>query len=155
MASETTVKWFLLCKSCSSMKEKKFHLVRVGRLPAIWSKVTADPTHLFLHWRLNPSAATYSTSWWWSTSKQSIQELRMWQTLSYTILAEEENEIRYTSGYVAMKENLAGVSTDRVRVQLLCVRSPDSAPSSFALFSNKSPNGDNFLNCLQLCNGWS
>jgi hypothetical protein len=92
-------------KSIKSMKvkvQKNFHLVRVGRLPTIWEKVTADAgipplpalefqsisRHLFNYIMVEYFKAE-------QTGRSDVHEV--------TLLAEEENIIRYASGYVAMK----------------------------------------------------
>ena len=82
--------------------QKNFHLVRVGRLPAIWKKLTADAgipplpaleyqsisRHLFNYMMVEYFRAEHS-------GESAVPTI--------TILAEEENAIRYASGYVAMK----------------------------------------------------
>ena len=83
--------------------QKNFHLVRVGRLPAIWKKMSADAgipplpaleyqsisRHLFNYMMVEYFRAEHS-------GKNAVPTI--------TILAEEENAIRYASGYVAMKK---------------------------------------------------
>ena len=88
-------------KSTKSMKvkvQKNFHTVRVGSLPTIWEKVTADtgiPPLLALEFQ---SISRHLFNYTFKAEHTGGSDTR-----EVTLLAEEENIVRYASGYVAMK----------------------------------------------------
>ena len=92
-------------KSTKSMKvkvQKNFHMVRVGSLPTIWEKVTADagiPPLLALEFQsVSRHLFNYMMVEYFKAEHTQGSD-----THEVTLLAEEENIVRYASGYVAMK----------------------------------------------------
>ena len=88
-----------------SFKEKvqrKFHALRVQRLPIIWKKITDTariPALPALDYQaISRHLFNYFLVEYYKVLKPSTQTLS-----GVTILAEEENAIRYACGYVAMK----------------------------------------------------